>query len=62
MPPSFAGSSGKIVYYLKAVLSRSMRMDKKDSAKINFIAKEDPSGASLFMVCVDLQLVCVGYV
>lgn len=54
MPSSFTGAYGKIAYSLKAVLSRSMRIDKKDSTKINFIAKGDPSITSLLMVCVDL--------
>lgn len=52
MPCSFKGAHGKIAYTLKAVLSRSMRIDKKDSSKINFIAKENPSTTSLLMVCV----------
>lgn len=39
-----------------------MRIDKKDSTKINFIAKGDPSSTSLLMVCVDLQIVCLGIV
>ncbi|XP_075871224.1 arrestin domain-containing protein 3-like isoform X4 [Nelusetta ayraudi] len=42
-------SYGKIVYSLKAVLSRSMRINKKDSTKINFIAKEDLSSGSMLM-------------
>lgn len=62
MPPSFTGSSGKIVYSLKAVLSRSMRMDKKDSTKINFIPKENLSSGSLLMVRVDVRLVCLEFV
>ncbi|KAM9360650.1 uncharacterized protein ABDE67_001263 [Symphorus nematophorus] len=41
MPSSFKGSAGKIVYLLEARLSRSMRMDKKDSTKINFVTKKD---------------------
>ncbi|XP_035494899.1 arrestin domain-containing protein 4 [Scophthalmus maximus] len=41
MPSSFSGSVGKIVYLLEAKLSRSMRISKKDSAKINFVAKAD---------------------
>ncbi|XP_075871216.1 arrestin domain-containing protein 3-like isoform X1 [Nelusetta ayraudi] len=49
MPSSFTGRDGKIVYSLKAVLSRSMRINKKDSTKINFIAKEDLSSDSMLM-------------
>uniref|UniRef100_A0A8C4IRG2 Arrestin C-terminal-like domain-containing protein n=1 Tax=Dicentrarchus labrax TaxID=13489 RepID=A0A8C4IRG2_DICLA len=41
MPSSFNGSAGKIVYSLKARLSRSMRIDKKDSTKINFVTRAD---------------------
>ncbi|XP_051277298.1 arrestin domain-containing protein 3 isoform X2 [Dicentrarchus labrax] len=43
MPSSFTGSVGKIVYSLEARLSRSMRIDKKDSTKINFVTKADLS-------------------
>uniref|UniRef100_A0A3Q3X737 Arrestin C-terminal-like domain-containing protein n=1 Tax=Mola mola TaxID=94237 RepID=A0A3Q3X737_MOLML len=42
MPSSFTGESGKIVYSLEARLSRSMRIDKKDSTKINFVSTADP--------------------
>ncbi|XP_035514304.1 arrestin domain-containing protein 3-like [Morone saxatilis] len=42
-PSSFTGCVGKIVYSLEARLSRSMRIDKKDSTKINFVTKEDLS-------------------
>lgn len=49
MPSSFTGRYGKIAYSLKAVLSRSMRINKKDSTKINFIAKEDLSSGSMLM-------------
>uniref|UniRef100_A0A8D3AAM6 Arrestin C-terminal-like domain-containing protein n=1 Tax=Scophthalmus maximus TaxID=52904 RepID=A0A8D3AAM6_SCOMX len=41
MPSSFKGSVGKIVYLLEAKLSRSMRIAKKDSTKINFVTKAD---------------------
>ncbi|XP_040898391.1 arrestin domain-containing protein 3-like [Toxotes jaculatrix] len=41
LPSSFNGSVGKIVYLLEAKLSRSMRIDKKDSTKINFVSKAD---------------------
>ncbi|XP_026178413.1 arrestin domain-containing protein 3 [Mastacembelus armatus] len=40
-PSSFAGSVGKIVYTLETKLSRSMRISKKDSTKINFVSKAD---------------------
>ncbi|XP_070760244.1 arrestin domain-containing protein 3-like [Enoplosus armatus] len=43
LPSSFTGSVGKVVYSLKARLSRSMRIDKKDSTKINFVTKADLS-------------------
>ncbi|XP_040012261.1 arrestin domain-containing protein 3 [Xiphias gladius] len=41
MPSSFSGSCGKIVYMLEVKLSRSMRIAKKDSTKINFVSKVD---------------------
>ncbi|XP_028270693.1 arrestin domain-containing protein 3-like [Parambassis ranga] len=49
MPSSFNGSVGKIVYSLEATLSRSMRIDKKGSTKINFVSKTDPSNVSWLM-------------
>lgn len=39
MPSSFKGSVGKIVYLLEAKLSRSMRLSKKNSVKLNFASK-----------------------
>lgn len=57
MPSSFTGAHGKIQYSLKAKLSRSMRIPKKDSTKLNFIGKEDLSSDSLMMVCVALYIV-----
>lgn len=56
MPSSFSGADGKIVYLLEANLSRSMRIDKKDSTKINFVSKADPSIGPELMVCDDLHL------
>ncbi|KAG7258423.1 hypothetical protein CRUP_029520 [Coryphaenoides rupestris] len=42
------GHCGKVVYRLDTALSRSMRVDSKDSAKINFVSAVDPGlGASL---------------
>ncbi|XP_022048686.2 arrestin domain-containing protein 3-like [Acanthochromis polyacanthus] len=41
MPSSFKGSCGKVVYLLEATLSRSMRINKKDSTKINFVSNVD---------------------
>ncbi|XP_008299393.1 arrestin domain-containing protein 3-like isoform X5 [Stegastes partitus] len=41
MPSSFKGSHGKIVFLLEATLSRFMRMNKKDSKKINFVSNVD---------------------
>ncbi|XP_034452597.1 arrestin domain-containing protein 2-like isoform X2 [Hippoglossus hippoglossus] len=41
LPSSFNGSVGKIVYLLEARLSRSMRLAKKDSTKLNFLARAD---------------------
>ncbi|XP_041793005.1 arrestin domain-containing protein 3-like [Chelmon rostratus] len=41
MPSSFTGSVGKIVYSLEARLGRSMRIDSKDSTKLNFVTKAD---------------------
>lgn len=43
MPSSFTGCVGKIVYSLEAKLSRSMRIAKKDSTKINFVSRADLS-------------------
>ncbi|XP_049434207.1 arrestin domain-containing protein 3-like isoform X3 [Epinephelus fuscoguttatus] len=43
MPSSFTGSVGKIIYSLEAKLCRSMRINKKDSTKINFVSKVDLS-------------------
>lgn len=39
MPSSFKGSAGKVVYLLEATLSRSLRMNKRESTKINFVTK-----------------------
>ncbi|XP_063065710.1 arrestin domain-containing protein 3-like [Engraulis encrasicolus] len=39
MPPSFKGSHGKIRYNLKAILSRSLHVDKKAKTSFTFIAK-----------------------
>ncbi|XP_042371086.1 arrestin domain-containing protein 3-like, partial [Plectropomus leopardus] len=50
MPSSFNGSFGKIVYSLEAKLSRSMRIDKKDSTKINFVSRADLSSDPGLMV------------
>uniref|UniRef100_A0A3Q2SYX3 Arrestin domain-containing protein 4 n=1 Tax=Fundulus heteroclitus TaxID=8078 RepID=A0A3Q2SYX3_FUNHE len=41
IPSSFKGADGKIIYLLEAVLSRSMRMDSKESIAMNFVAKGD---------------------
>uniref|UniRef100_A0A3B3USL3 Arrestin domain-containing protein 3-like n=1 Tax=Poecilia latipinna TaxID=48699 RepID=A0A3B3USL3_9TELE len=41
IPSTFKGADGKIVYLLEAVLSRSMKMDSKESTMINFVAKGD---------------------
>ncbi|XP_076585958.1 arrestin domain-containing protein 3-like [Chaetodon auriga] len=43
MPSSFTGCVGKVVYLLEARLSRSMRIDSKDSTKINFVSRVDLS-------------------
>ncbi|XP_004072683.2 arrestin domain-containing protein 3 isoform X1 [Oryzias latipes] len=43
IPSSFKGSDGKIVFSLEAELSRSMRINKKSSTTINFVAKPDPN-------------------
>ncbi|XP_068594529.1 arrestin domain-containing protein 3-like [Brachionichthys hirsutus] len=44
IPSSFKGAYGKIVYMLDAKLGRSLRVDQKDSTKINFVAKPDLRG------------------
>lgn len=41
MPPSFKGADGKIVYSLEARLTRSMRLDQTDLAKITFVPTVD---------------------
>ncbi|XP_008299391.1 arrestin domain-containing protein 3-like isoform X3 [Stegastes partitus] len=41
MPSSFKGSVGKVVFLLEATLSRSMRINKRDSTKINFVSNVD---------------------
>ncbi|MEQ2269789.1 hypothetical protein XENORESO_009780 [Xenotaenia resolanae] len=41
IPSSFKGADGKIIYLLEAILSRSMRMDSKESTVINFVGKGD---------------------
>lgn len=41
IPSSFKGENGKIVYLLEAALSRSMRMDSKESTLINFVGRGD---------------------
>uniref|UniRef100_A0A3B3XML0 Arrestin C-terminal-like domain-containing protein n=1 Tax=Poecilia mexicana TaxID=48701 RepID=A0A3B3XML0_9TELE len=41
IPSTFKGADGKIVYLLEAVLSRSMKMDSKESTMINFVEKGD---------------------
>ncbi|KAM8760848.1 arrestin domain-containing protein 3-like [Acanthopagrus schlegelii] len=43
MPSSFKGSVGKIVYSLEARLSRSLRIDKTDTVKLNFVSNADMS-------------------
>ncbi|XP_014848333.1 PREDICTED: arrestin domain-containing protein 3-like [Poecilia mexicana] len=50
IPSTFKGADGKIVYLLEAVLSRSMRMDSKESTMINFVAKGDLNPVSGLMV------------
>ncbi|XP_073322487.1 arrestin domain-containing protein 3-like [Pagrus major] len=50
MPSSFNGSAGKIVYSLQARLSRSLRIDKKDTTKINFVSNANLSGDPQLMV------------
>ncbi|XP_070689822.1 arrestin domain-containing protein 3-like [Pempheris klunzingeri] len=50
MPSSFNGSVGKVVYSLDAKLSRSMRINTKDSTKINFVSSSDLSSDPGLMV------------
>ncbi|CAN9513318.1 unnamed protein product [Ophioblennius macclurei] len=42
MPSSFKGSVGKIVYLVEARLTRSMRMSKTHTVKLNFVCKINP--------------------
>ncbi|XP_011614152.1 arrestin domain-containing protein 3-like isoform X2 [Takifugu rubripes] len=41
MPPSFKGADGKIAYSLEARLSRSLRIDKKDTTELTFVPRVD---------------------
>ncbi|XP_047448625.1 arrestin domain-containing protein 3-like [Mugil cephalus] len=41
IPSTFKGSVGKIIYLLEASLSRSMRISKKESVKVTFVARPD---------------------
>ncbi|XP_076126362.1 arrestin domain-containing protein 3-like [Alosa pseudoharengus] len=41
MPSSFKGGAGKVVYFLEAKLTRSMRMSTKDKTKFTFLSKTD---------------------
>ncbi|KAM7018092.1 uncharacterized protein LKV04_001850 [Tautogolabrus adspersus] len=49
MPSSFKGSVGKITYTLKAVLSRSMRVNQKDKTNINYVSNVDISSDPVLM-------------
>uniref|UniRef100_A0A672FDY6 Arrestin C-terminal-like domain-containing protein n=1 Tax=Salarias fasciatus TaxID=181472 RepID=A0A672FDY6_SALFA len=49
MPSSFKGFAGKIVYLLEAKLSRSMRLNKKSSTKLNFVCKTNPTSVPELM-------------
>uniref|UniRef100_A0A3Q3QJ46 Arrestin C-terminal-like domain-containing protein n=1 Tax=Monopterus albus TaxID=43700 RepID=A0A3Q3QJ46_MONAL len=49
LPSSFSGCYGKILYTLEARLGRSMRIDKKDSTKLNFVSKADLHSDPLLM-------------
>uniref|UniRef100_A0A3Q3EJQ6 Thioredoxin-interacting protein-like n=1 Tax=Labrus bergylta TaxID=56723 RepID=A0A3Q3EJQ6_9LABR len=50
MPSSFKGSVGKITYTLKAVLSRSMRVNQKDKTNINHVSNADMSSDPVLMI------------
>ncbi|KAG5280759.1 hypothetical protein AALO_G00063720 [Alosa alosa] len=41
MPSSFKGEAGKVVYFLEAKLTRSMRMSTKDKADFTFLSLTD---------------------
>lgn len=56
MPSSFKAYTGKIVYLLEANLSRSMRMNKKDSTDLNFVSKVDMTSDPELMVSAELHL------
>ncbi|XP_040928372.2 arrestin domain-containing protein 3-like isoform X1 [Betta splendens] len=49
-PSSFRGPYGKIIYQLKAKLSRSMRIAKKNLADIYFVSRPNPNSVRLMMI------------
>ncbi|XP_047236548.1 arrestin domain-containing protein 3-like isoform X2 [Girardinichthys multiradiatus] len=49
IPSSFTGRYGSISYLLEAVLSRSMRLDRKSQIPIGFVAKTDLNSISGLM-------------
>uniref|UniRef100_A0A673CKA4 Arrestin C-terminal-like domain-containing protein n=1 Tax=Sphaeramia orbicularis TaxID=375764 RepID=A0A673CKA4_9TELE len=58
MPSSFVGLGeiGKIMYLLETRLSRAMRVDKKDTTQINFVAQPNMTDIPQLMVCAGSPL------
>ncbi|KAL2092379.1 hypothetical protein ACEWY4_012177 [Coilia grayii] len=55
LPPSFKGVHCKIVYYLEAKLSRSMRIPSKARTEFTYVSKLDPNHRALQLVQQDFK-------